>query len=85
MSGIGSRTHQAFLRKGKAYRLAIALQGLEKYAPNGFVAETLSSYGFTGVQVSGSDGSRTAVGVWNPPVNPVPIDPRTITGIELLE
>lgn len=73
------------LRAGKRYRLSIALEGLEKSTPNEFVAETLASYGFRNVQVTGSGGTRSAEAGWNPPANPVPIDPRIVVAIEPLD
>ncbi len=71
-------------QEGKTYRLTLALREMETYAPNEFISETLASYGFTDVQVSGSGATRTAVGTWNPPANPTPIDPRIVEAIEAL-
>jgi hypothetical protein len=85
MTGVEPTIGLGLLHGGKRYRLGIALNGLEQSAPNEFVAETLASYGFRNVQVTGNGGSRSADASWNPPANPVPIDPRIVTAIEPLD
>ena len=85
MTGVEPKIGLGFLRGGKRYRLSIALSGLEKSTPNEFAAETLASYGFRNVQVTGNGATRTAEGSWNPPANPVPIDPRIVMAIEPLD
>jgi hypothetical protein len=85
MTCVEPRIGLGFLRGGKRYRLSIALKGLEKSTPNEFVGETLASYGFRNVQVTGNGASRSAEASWNPPANPVPIDPRIVVAIEPLD
>jgi hypothetical protein len=54
MTGVEPTIGLGLLHGGKRYRLGIALKGLEQSAPNEFVAETLASYGFRNVQVTGT-------------------------------
>lgn len=85
MTGVKPTIGLGVLGAGKRYRLSIALEGLEKSTPNEFVAETLASYGFRDIQVTGNGATRSAQARWNPPANPVPIDPRIVMAIESLD
>lgn len=52
------------LKKGSTYQADVKLSFFESVASNGAVAEKFLDVGFEDVQVTGSGGTRQAVGRW---------------------
>lgn len=69
------------LEYGVRYRAWLSLGFFERMASNATIADKLRGVGFVDVTVSGSGGSRTALGTWNGPDREVDL-PSQISRVE---
>jgi hypothetical protein len=71
------------ITKGTRYSATITLQWPDSWASNDTVASHLGDIGFTDVVVTGSGGTRQAIGTWSGATSTGEIDSR-LSNIEVV-
>jgi kumamolisin len=64
------------VHQGHRYSATVTLSGFEQLASNSTVEDKLTGLGFRDVAVTGSGGTRQAVGIWTGPDTTVQLDPH---------
>jgi len=75
---IGPRAAQGTFTvlQGHRYSASVTLSGFEQLASDSMIADKLTQLGFQGVTVTGSGGTRQAMGVWTGPDTTAQLDPH---------
>lgn len=73
------------LVRGKKYKAKIHLPGFQDYASNDKIADMLTEYGFTDIEVTGEGRSREGTATWSGETVTGPMDRRIVSVEEVKE